>query len=181
MLTELITMLAYFRKVKYFLESIEQSWNVVYAMILIMSLCLSGLTMFNMVQYGFSNLKYNNFGTAFLYSIYDPAFLFEGAETKNHSLHEFIFFIINITIYCLVWQLLVFALFVAVMFDSYRNIVIAKGDPNKKEKTSIKKTFFELVLWTLSWLPERAYKPLVQWTKKKEANKKSKDNEDEDN
>jgi hypothetical protein len=98
-------------------------------MIIIMGFCLCGLSLFNMAQFGFTNLKYNNIGTALLYSIYDPVFLFGDFENKNISLHEFIFFIINISIYCLIWQLLIFALFVAVMFDSYRNIVITRGDP----------------------------------------------------
>jgi hypothetical protein len=37
------------------------------------------------------------------------------------------------------------------------------------------------MMWTLSWLPERAYRPLVQWTKKFEEKKQQDDEEIEEN
>jgi hypothetical protein len=59
-------------------------------------------------------------------------------------------------IYAIVWQILVFALFIAVMFDAYRRIVIAEGDANK-EKFETKKELLNLLLWLLSWLPEQMH------------------------
>jgi len=75
MLTEIITMLKSFKQIENFLLSIERSWSVVYACVLILGLWILGLSLCNMVQYSQMSLKYHNLGTAMLYTIYSPDFL----------------------------------------------------------------------------------------------------------
>jgi len=125
MLTEIITMLKSFVNIRNFLLSIEKSWSVVYAMILILGLAIFGLSICNMALYGSSNLGFNNIGTAIIYTLYAPPYLDKASSVMD--LHKLAFKLFTAVFHQIVWQILVFAMFVAVMFDAYRNIVIAKG------------------------------------------------------
>ena len=125
MLTEIITMLKSFAIIRNFLFSIEKSWNVVYAMILILGLAIFGLSLCNMALFGSQNLGFNNIGTAMLYTVYAPPYLIK--QSSIMDVHKLIFRLFTAVFHQIVWQILVFAMFCAVMFDAYRNILIANG------------------------------------------------------
>jgi len=94
-------------------------------MILILGLAIFGLSLCNMALFGSTNLGFNNIGTAMLYSIYASPYLTKDSNTMD--LHRLIFTIFTAFFHQIVWQILVFAMFCAVMFDAYRNILSANG------------------------------------------------------
>jgi hypothetical protein len=105
-----------------------------------------------------------------LYTIYSPDFLTYRPEI-NLSPFQMYFKLVTTLLYCFFWQILIFALFFAVMFDAYRRIIIQRGEP-EKGPLKPKQAAFSFLLWSLSWLPKRLYMSLVQWIRKKQTEKK---------
>lgn len=101
MLTEIITMLKSFAIIRNFLFSIERSWNVVYAIILIIGLAIFGLSLCNMALFGSLNLGFNNIGTAMLYTVYAPPYLIK--QSGNMDFHKLIFSLFTAVFHQVFW------------------------------------------------------------------------------
>ena len=77
---------------------------------------------------------------------------------------------INMLIYYVQVSYLLFAVFIAIMHDAYRNIAISKGDPLSKEKTTARKSIWQFVKWCFAWLPDNMVRQIGQFEHAEETN-----------
>ena len=134
MFTNLLTMMRVFRWVDFFLGSVTESIKTAFAFMLIFAATLLGMAICNITLYGYTSLKYVTLGNAMLYTLYSPIYVSQQGE-ERFSGEEAGFKLINMLIYYLQVSYLLFAVFIAIMHDAYRNIAIAKGDPLAPSKT----------------------------------------------
>ena len=82
-----------------------------------------------MTLYGNESLKYSTVSNAFIFTIYSPVFLSNQERGVNWDFFDKVFKTFNMAIYFIAIVYFLFAVTIAVMYDSYRSITIMKGDP----------------------------------------------------
>ena len=154
MFTNLLTMMRVLRWIDFFLESVTESIKIAFAFLAIFASTLLGMAVCNITLYGYTSLKYSKPVTAILYTLYSPIYVQDQGE-ERFSMDEAIFKLINMLIYYFQVSYLLFAVFIAVMHDAYRNISIAKGDPLRSVKQSEKsRPHVQFIKWCFDWLPD---------------------------
>ena len=137
----------------FFLGSVTESIKSAGAFMVIFSSTLFGMAVCNITLYGFTSLKYSKVETSILYTLYSPIYVTQQGE-ERFSGEEAMFKFINMMIYYVQISYLLFAVFIAIMHDAYRNIAIAKGDPLAPSKQAIRASFWQFVKWCFNWLPD---------------------------
>jgi hypothetical protein len=127
---QFITMLNKSIWIDFFLGSVIGSLKMALMFIMIFTLALAGITISTMTLYGDISLDYARSGTAMMHMFYDNVSL-----DSSYQLNEPIVFTIRLTnmlIYYFLITYMLYAVFISIMHDTYRNIGIEKGDPHAK-------------------------------------------------
>lgn len=153
-------MMTYSIWIDFFLGSVLGSLRLAVMFVLMFLSTIIGLVVTSMTLYGEDNLQYTTFGLAFTHNFYDnitQSYLGEVFEPLDFALK-----LCNIFIYYTVMTYMLYAVFISIMHESYRNISIEKGDPQKKRTVSWRIQLKDLLTWTFAFLPEKRLKQLGQ-------------------
>ena len=163
MFTNLLTMMRIFNWIDFFLGSVRESIKTTFFFLVIFGTTLLGMAICNITLYGYTSLKYCKPANAILHTLYSPIYTTHQGE-ERFSVAEAGFKLINMLIYYVQVTFLLFAVFIAIMHDAYRNIAIAKGDPLAPSKVGgFKASFWQFVRWFFDWLPDNMVRKIGQF------------------
>ncbi len=124
----ILTMLKYSVWIDFFQGSVVRSWKMAIMFLLVFCCAFFGVTVGTMAIYGNTDLRYTSLSMAAVHMFYSSVVL-EPLETVP-SFADYLLIIANLMIYYILISYMLYAVFVSIMHETYRNIMIEKGDPH---------------------------------------------------
>ena len=82
-------------------------------------------------------------------------------QGENFETIDFTIKVFNMAIYYMLIVYMLYAVFISIMHETYRNIGIEKGDPHAKEEAlNIRPIIKQFLMWFFAFLPEKQLKKL---------------------
>lgn len=122
--------------------------------VVIFTSALAGICIGTMTLYGSESLEYATLLNALLNQFYRNISL-SAEQPKTHDAFDQIIKVVNMLIYYLLMTYLLYAVFISIMHDTYRNIGIEKGDPHRQVARDLNREARGFIVWLFEWLPHR--------------------------
>ena len=118
----------------FFIGSVLGSLKLALMFLMLFLSTIIGLVVGSMTLYGQNNLQYTTFNLSLVHNFYDS--IFQNYQGEVFDTLDICIKLCNTFIYYTVMTYMLYAVFISIMHETYRNIGIEKGDPQKKRTTS---------------------------------------------